>query len=91
MNGSLPPSSSTTFFPTAPAWAATARPAPDAAGQGHRCHPAVGDDGRDLVGADEQGLEHAVGSPGPAEQILQQQRRAGHVGGVLQQARRCRP
>ena len=28
MNGSLPPSSRTTFFPTAPAWAATARPAP---------------------------------------------------------------
>ena len=28
MNGSLPPSSRTTFLPTAPAWAATARPAP---------------------------------------------------------------
>ena len=28
MKGSLPPSSRTIFLPTAPAWAATARPAP---------------------------------------------------------------
>ncbi len=42
-------------------------PGPHAAGQGDRGHPAVGDDGRHLVGADQQGLEDAVGGAGPAE------------------------
>ena len=59
---------------------------PDAAGQGDGRHPVVGNDRRHLMGADQQGLQHAVRGTGPAEEVLQEQRGARDAGRVLEQA-----
>ena len=57
-----------------------------APGQGGGGDPRVAQDPLDQVGPDEQRLEDAVREPGPAEEILHEQRRLGDVGGVLEQA-----
>ena len=85
-NGSLPPSSSTTFLISLPAMAATDDPAGPGPGQRRGHHPAVAQDRLDPGGADEQGLEGSRGEPGPGEQVLHEQRRLRHVRGVLEQA-----
>ena len=48
--------------------------------QRDRGHPRVGDDLRHVLGLDEEVGEHPVGQPGPAEQVLDGQRRLRHVG-----------
>ncbi len=57
-----------------------------AAGQGHGPHGLMGDDGFDLLVADEQGLEHPLRVAGLPEQLLDVKGAAADVGGVLQQA-----
>ena len=56
-----------------------------AAGQGHRAHQRVADQLRHPRGGDEQGGERAVGEAGVAEGLLDRERGAGDVAGVLEQ------
>ena len=56
------------------------------AGQGCGDDPGVAQHRLHLRRADEQGLEDALGKARPAKQLLHEQGRLGHVGGVLEQA-----
>ena len=83
--GSLPPSSRTDFLMARPAVSATDRPASSdpvrvtARTRWSSMTPAT------RPARDEQGLEDAGGEPGPAEEVLDEQRRLGDVRGVLEQ------
>ena len=55
-------------------------------GQRDRRHPAIGDDGRNLIGADQQRLQQAIGGSGPAEQVLEEQCGPRDARGVLEEA-----
>ena len=57
-----------------------------AAGDGDGGDALVGEDGFDLAGFDEEGLEGAAGKAGAADEGLDGERALGDVGGVLEQA-----
>ena len=57
-----------------------------AAGEGDGGDALVGEDGFDLAGFDEEGLEGAAGKAGAADEGFDGERALGDVGGVLEQA-----
>ena len=87
MNGSEPPSSSTTFLRLRPATSATAAPARCGAGQRHAGDPVVGDDGGGLLVGGVDVDIGAFGEAGVVEDLLDRRSRLGTLRCVLQQHR----